>query len=106
MLWELTGLSSNVPSTVGLSRDAGRLFGDSIDLERFSDALERLEDWTGSPDVALRLVLLNDLQTDGRSESCLLFCRIKLSNLLRREDVFEVKEPLAEGFERWPFIDP
>jgi hypothetical protein len=92
----LLGLSSKAPRTVGLSRDIGRLPGDSIDLERLrEDPFDKLEG-IGSPVATLRLVLLSVLQTDGRS-SLVLFCRKMVSaNRRRREDAFEVKDPVAE----------
>src|SRR5271156_6485413 len=51
--FELEGRSSNAPKTVGLSRATGRLFGDSMDLERLSDALEWLDESIGSPVAVL-----------------------------------------------------
>lgn len=103
---ELEGLSSKAPRTVGRSREIGRLVGDSIDLDRFRDPLERLEG-IGSPVATLRLVLLNVRHTDGRSESVLLFCRSRVSaNLRRKEDVFDVKDADAEWLDRLPETEP
>lgn len=93
---ELDGRTSNAPITVGLSRETGRLPGDSIDLERWTDAFDKLEEARGSPVAALRLVLLSVRQTEGRS-SLVLFCRsIVSANLLRKEDAFDATEPFAE----------
>src|SRR6187402_1891590 len=94
---ELDGRSSNAPRTVGLSREPGRLPGDSIDLERMFDPFDRLEEGIGSPVAALLLVLLNVRHTEGRSLSLVLFCRsIVSANLLRKDDVFDATEPWAE----------
>lgn len=97
---ELEGRSSKAPRTVGLSLEAGRLPGDSIDRDRLiDDPLDRLDDTIGSPVAALRLVLLNVRNTDGRSSS-LLFCRNRaLANLFRNDDAFEVTEPVADLFD-------
>lgn len=93
--------------TVGLSREAGRLLGDSMDLERFKETFERLDEARGSPVAALRLLLLNVRQTEGRSLSLLLFCLRSVSaNLFRKEDAFDVKEPVAEWVDRAPETDP
>lgn len=106
---ELEGLSSKAPRTVGLSREIGRRPGDSIDFERLRDPFDRLEEAICSPVAALRLLLLKVRHMVGReSESVLLlFCRNSVSaNLLRKEDALEVKDPVAEGFERFPEIEP
>ena len=64
---ELVGRSSKAPSTVGLSRDAGRRFGDSIDFDRFTDVpFERLDGFD-SVGTGLRVFLLSVLQTEERS---------------------------------------
>ena len=82
---------------MGLSREAGRLFGDSMDLERLRETLERLEEVIGSPVATLRLLLLKVRQTDGRSLSLMLFCLSSVSaNLFRKDDAFDVIEPVAE----------
>lgn len=94
--WELEGRSSKAPSTVGLSRDTGRLLGDSIDRERFKETFERLDEVMGSPVATLRLLLLRVRHTEGRS-SLLLFCLSNVSaNLFLKDDAFDVNEPVAE----------
>lgn len=93
----LEGRSSNAPNMVGLSRETGRLPGDSIDFERITDPLDRLDVVRTSPVAVFRLVLLKVLHTEGRSLSLVLFCRSRVSaNLLRKEDAFDATEPLAE----------
>ena len=68
--------------------------------------MERLDEVIGSPVAGLRLDLLNVRQTEGRSESLLLFCRSRVSaNLRRREEAFEVKDPVAEWFDRVPEME-
>ena len=96
-LLELSGRSSNAPSKAGLSRDTGRLPGDSIDFERLrEDPLDKLDEGIGSPVATLRFVLLSVLQTDGRS-SLVVFCRrIVSANRRRRDDALEVNGPVAE----------
>lgn len=104
---ELDGRSSNAPRTVGLSREIGRLPGDSIDLDRLSDPLDRLEEGRGSPVATWRLVLLSVRQTEGRSPSPLLFCRNKVSaKRFRKEEVFEATDPVADAFARAPEREP
>lgn len=94
---ELEGRSSKAPITVGRSREAGRLCGDSIDLERLRETFERLEEVMDSPVAILRLLLLKVRQTEGRSLSLVLFCLSKVSaNLFRKDDAFDVSEPVAE----------
>ena len=93
----LEGRSSNAPKMVGRSRESGRLPGDSIDFERITEPLDKLEVVRTSPVAVLRLFLLNVRHTDGRSLSLVLFCRSRVSaNLLRKEDAFDATEPLAE----------
>jgi hypothetical protein len=66
---ELEGRSSNVPRTVGLSRDTGRL-GDSMDLDLAREPLEKLDWFICSPVAAVRFDLLRVRHTEGReSES-------------------------------------
>ena len=71
--------------------------GDSIDLERLRETLDRLDGAIGSPVATLRLLLLKVRQTDGRSLSLVLFCLRRVSaNLFRRDEAFEVKDPVVE----------
>lgn len=103
---ELEGRSSKAPMTVGLSRETG-LLGDSIDFDRLRDPLERLDGPICSPVATLRpLDLLSVRHTEWRSLSLLFERRRVSANLLRNEDAFEVRDPVAEWFDRLPEIDP
>src|SRR3954465_12021413 len=80
-----------------------------MDLGRVRVAFERLEEFICSPVAALRLDLLKVLHIDGRESGSvlLLFCRSSVSaNRFRKEDAFDVKEPVADVFDRLPEIDP
>lgn len=103
---ELDGRSSNAPSTVGLSRDMGRL-GDSMDFDRVTDPFDKLEETNGSPVATFRFDLLSVRQTEGRSPSPLLFCRNKVSaKRFRKDEVFEATDPVAEAFCLAPDREP
>lgn len=104
---ELEGRSSKAPRTVGLSRDIGRRLGDSMECERLSvpPAREMLDGFECSFGTGVRLDLLNVLKTELLL--LVLFERnIWSANLFLKDEVCDVTEPVAEGFDRFPEIEP
>jgi hypothetical protein len=104
---ELEGRSSKAPRTVGLSRDIGRRLGDSMECERWGvpPAREILGGLECSFGIGVRLDLLSVLNTEP--PLLVLFERkIWSANLFLKDEVCDVTEPVAEGLDRLPEIEP